>query len=739
MIHLELTSRGRPTQAHALMIDCRRFRFLPIAVLLSVLVCARPAQAGGGPENVFVVVNAASWASLTVANHFIELRKIPPINVLYLNWSRGIERINGETLRREILMPTLQTIDKRDLENQIDYIVYSSDLPCTVNLAQDFPTTEKLPAQAVPTCSLNSATYLWHLVMIRTPGIMSFNVNGYMRGLTKVQANFVRRTDEPTRGFRSWYGWGRRGELQEAGGQPYMLSTLLAVTSGRGNSVSQAIDYLTRSAAADGTQPKGTIYFTRTKDVRSTTRFGEVAPTIKELEKLGVRSRIVKTNMPQNCPDVAGLISGVAKFNWATTRSTILPGAICDNFTSFGGDMAERAAQTPLTEFLAFGAAGAAGTVIEPYALAEKFASPNLFVHYARGSTLAEAYYQSLFAPAQVLIVGDPLCRPWADIPQVVASGVAPGSTVKATVVIKPQATFARGGQVGRFELFLDGRRIAAARPDENLTWDTTSEPDGYHELRLVAIEAGPIETQGRQIIPVRIANRGRTATMTTRPAGSVRWGQPLLVDVQAPGMKQIYVLNNGRVVGRVAGEQGQLKVDPRVLGLGPVSLQAIGIAGAEYRQRVIPPPVRLTIEPGPALPGVARPRNLVPGLVLQLADRRVVPVQETRDPNWLSLAGVGPNQPYAFDGYFTTDEQQVYQFQLWHSGELALAVDGRTLYSVKQGNDDAVRYVPVALAKGTHRLTVRGRTGGNTRLRILFGGPGAKSLDGRAFRHPTR
>ena len=42
------------------------------------------AQAGGGPENVFVVVNSASWASQSVANHFIKLRDIPPVNV-YLN------------------------------------------------------------------------------------------------------------------------------------------------------------------------------------------------------------------------------------------------------------------------------------------------------------------------------------------------------------------------------------------------------------------------------------------------------------------------------------------------------------------------------------------------------------------------------------------------------------------------------------------------------------------------------
>ena len=48
-------------------------------------------------------------------------------------------------------------------------------------------------------------------------------------------------------------------------------------------------------------------------------------------------------------------------------------------------------------------------------------------------------------------------------------------------------------------------------------------------------------------------------------------------------------------------------------------------------------------------------------------------------------------------------------------------------------------RLETLALAKGLHRLSVSGRTAANTRLRILFGGPGALSLNGRTFRHPPR
>ena len=54
-------------------------------------------------------------------------------------------------------------------------------------------------------------------------------------------------------GFRSWYGWGAKGELMEAGGSRYMLSTVLGVTYGRGNTLGEILRYLEAGTKADGT------------------------------------------------------------------------------------------------------------------------------------------------------------------------------------------------------------------------------------------------------------------------------------------------------------------------------------------------------------------------------------------------------------------------------------------------------------------------------------------------------
>jgi hypothetical protein len=284
---------------------------------------------------------------------------------------------------------------------------------------------------------------------------------------------------------------------------------------------------------------------------------------------------------------------GTASFDWSESGSTILPGAICEHFTSFGGDLRASASQTPLTVFLRHGAAGSSGTVVEPYAMADKFPRPGLHVHYGRGCTLAEAFYQSIIVPYQLLIVGDPLCRPWAVIPQVTVGGATAGETIRGTVTIEPQASVPQGGRVKSFEVFLDGRRAATVRPGNPLEIDTTRIADGYHELRVVAIESSPIESQGRAILPIYVDNGQAGVKLTRDGSGPVSIDESIALTVNAPGAAAIAVMHNSRVLGRVAGESGRVQIDARQLGRGPVQLQAVAL-GAQSPQS---PPLELVVE----------------------------------------------------------------------------------------------------------------------------------------------
>ncbi len=543
-------------------------RRLAILAMLAAIGHAMPVLAGGGPENVLLIVNPLSQTLMTIANHYVQLRQIPPANLVFLPWDAKDDTTDVSTFRRKILVPILKAIDERNLTDQIDYVVYSSDFPWGISLDADFrKLTEEMQREAAkqeashrnpdgkpdgkpggkpipkpelpqfltPVGSLTGLTYLWQSVVAGRPEYLVLQGNMYMRRPIAEQRNV------PTTGFHANRRFDQHGRFTTGPGQRYLLSTMLGVTAGRGNTLSEVLDCLKRSASADGTQPKGTIYFVENDDVRSKVRHAIFPTAVRELKQLGVAAEIIDGTLPLGRKDVQGVVMGTSDFDLIASGNVILPGAICDNFTSFGGVMRKDAGQTPLSEFIRFGAAGASGAVTEPYAIADKFPSPMIQVHYARGCTLAEAFYQSIFGPYQLLIVGDPLCRPWAKIPQVTVSGVEPGAVVHGGLSLKPSATLPDGAAVNRFELFLDGVRWMSSLPGGQLSLDTAALADGYHELRVVAIGPPPIESQGRVILPIQVNNHNLKIEASVATLQLLRADQPVRIAVRAPAPRPSY------------------------------------------------------------------------------------------------------------------------------------------------------------------------------------------------------
>ena len=122
------------------------------AILAVSLACGITAacRAGGGPENLFLVVNPANADSLAVANTFATLRQVPPINVFMLPWTGDQDSVPIGTFRDAILAPILRAIDARRLSTQIDCVVYSSGFPWRVDyadeLSADLKAQDRFPA-----------------------------------------------------------------------------------------------------------------------------------------------------------------------------------------------------------------------------------------------------------------------------------------------------------------------------------------------------------------------------------------------------------------------------------------------------------------------------------------------------------------------------------------------------------------------------------------------------------------
>lgn len=566
---------------------------LPLAILVAICLslAASAALAGGGPENVILLVNTNSDASKTIANNYINWRQIPANNVLYLDWKGVPGAISGEGFRETILLPTLLALDQRHLASQVDYIVYSSDFPWKVDMHQMFA-GQKFPPELDPTASLNGATYLAPLMLAQSPAVVNPDINWYVPGPSRPNIEQCSTlADVPTRAFRSRYLWDKNGKKTTGfpESQRYLLSTVLGITRGRGNTVDEVLSYLRRSVLADGTRPNGAIYFMWNKDVRSFTR-DKCFPTIAaQINKLGVRAVVQQGRIPTGAKDVAGMMVGTSDFNLAKEGVKILPGAICEHLTSEGGIITPGAGQTPLSEFLRAGAAGASGTVVEPRALQAKFPLPSIQLHYVRGCSLAEAFYQSVSGPYQLLIVGDPLCQPWAAIPKITVAGVKPEEKVKGSLSLTP----AGPNSVGSYELYVDGRLSARTVPGKPLPLDTTQLSDGYHELRVVGIRSDPIETQGRTIVPVFVNNHDATVEIKVTPATRVPLSAKLKVSVSQPGATSFTIRQNSRDLGRVKGESGELEILATTLGRGPTMLQAI----SEGKAAAASAPVRIFVE----------------------------------------------------------------------------------------------------------------------------------------------
>ncbi len=555
---------------------CKLWRELPRAKAMAwatwiAMAMAPWSFAGGGPENVFLLVNSTSQDSKTLANHYLALRKIPASNVHYLEWDKEKPSIYGRAFRDEVLLPVLQEIKKRGLLSQIDYLVYSCDFPWKVNFASEFPGVKYTPGYQ-PHGSITGSTYLLAYVVDKRKEMFGLRTNYYY----SAPKNGV----TISRGFHSQYRWLPGGQRTDVRGLPYMLSAMLGVTQSHGNTVDEIIRYLQVASKADATHPKGTVYFLKHKGPRSTPRHGLFPEAVRELELAGVKAEIIEGRFPKGKQDIMGVTTGAIQFDLAKSGCRMLPGSFGDNLTSAGAQFAPRNSQTTLTEFLRHGAAGACGTVHEPLNYPQKFPTPFLHVHYAHGSSLAEAFYQSVQGPFQQLLVGDPLCQPWAHQPEVTVSLTSEADSTKrtfvsGTVTLTPLSVSKESRPIRFYELFVDGVRRKRSRPDGFFRLDTTQLADGYHELRVVAIDNTPLETQGRWIGNVNVKNGREAVQFSIQNQDQLVGAKHLVIKVASTQKKPVLLMHNHRELAEVSSGNGVTRIETKLLGSGPITLQA--------------------------------------------------------------------------------------------------------------------------------------------------------------------
>ena len=661
---------------------------LPVIAGIVLVAAPQTAPAGGGPENVLLVVNAESHASKTIANHYVKAREIPPGNVLYLNGIPPRQSIAVEQFRRRILQPILTAIEKRKLQEQIDYIVYSDGFPTRIAIAQDTTRdpAREFPSHFRPFASINSLTYFAEQVVQKRSDYHKLDSNRYMRvsrSLSRVSpfsgalaikfldgvrqygkkqyadaekifaeiiqaqpdqallhvmraaalaaqnkqdeavaslreaiahdwadfdflsrepsfaaltenreyqeliAALPRATDPylPTTPFEHKTIWATNGLYNSTPdqGERYYLSTLLAASHSQGLSLAEHLEYLDRAVKSDATTPSGSFYFASTRDVRTRARAKQFSGAMAVLKEMGYPSAVVTTWAPMGRRDILGLSFGVARYNWSKTQSRFLPGAIGECLTSAGGNFANES-QTPLTEMLRAGAAGSSGTVAEPYAIHQKFPHAMMYIHYVRGASLAEAYYQSVHAPYQLLIVGDALCQPWAKPVSFEVRGITAGDKLDSPRELEFAADEQANDQIAEFRVFVDGVHRGTTTPGKSFRLAKQKLGQGVHELRVVAVRRDNVASQSRKTIPFEV---GESAiTLRADPIAGAS-GREITVRASWIGEKtrkspSIVLYQNARKIGTFEAPDASLQLDRELLGSGPVQLRARAVLGGQ-------------------------------------------------------------------------------------------------------------------------------------------------------------
>jgi len=568
------------------------------------------AHAGGGGENMLLIVNPNDEPSLRIANAYVQARHIPINNIVYLA-SPSILGFPMFALASGLFTGTYQTavpaaIAARGLTNQIDYIgtlgqpficndCHSCFQDC-LNLLTQFQnglaftsgsingrSSELFYEQSLPkpiASGFSSVPFAFSYVHGTNPAIH------HSTKYSLLPSSIIGTTQtDGTATYAQWY-----------------MSGMIGYAGSLGLTTTQVIQNLQRTVAADGTKPTGTIYFEDSNDVlRTGSRFPYWAgfqaymtanniPWIQEALQSGTVTIAV------NRKDVMGSEIGAADYP-LPSGSIYLPGSWADALTSNGATYTNVGGQTRGNMALLSGAGGSSGSVTEPGGsytppLQNRFPMMSLNIYSIDGSTLGEAFYKSVFVPDLIQFQGDLLSQAYADIPTVAfTSGPANGATVSGTISLSGTAFLpnltsqSTATGIANGKLFVDGKDTGASFTGAFGTFslDTTQVTDGMHEVRLIAYNNSAANSEGCAISNYWVNNLGQSVSVTSGSIYGVAASGTLSIPVSAsqgsgPTITGIQLQSLGRVVGSISGLNGSIGLSGTSLAYGNNTITPVAI-----------------------------------------------------------------------------------------------------------------------------------------------------------------
>jgi uncharacterized protein (TIGR03790 family) len=314
-------------------------------------------QAAITPEDVAVVVNDQDANSRLLGDYYIKARNIPRKNLIVVSLQPGVAVLNPEefSLVREKIYSSLKP------NIQVIVLVWTTPYAVSCNSITSAITLGYEPKQCEDGCSVGKK-------------------NPYFNSTS-------------------------RNPVQDLN---MRLSILLP-----SDSIEMAKSVIDKGVLSAFKINDTTGYFLKTQDTdRSKPRESFYPRDLTKIDSKKITFRTIRADSIKDKKDVMFYFTGLATVPDLETLNFV-PGAIADHLTSTSGILYNGWQMSSL-KWLEAGVTGTYGSVSEPCNYWQKFPNPRVLLqHYLAGETLIEAYWKSVYWPAQGLFLGEPLAAPF--------------------------------------------------------------------------------------------------------------------------------------------------------------------------------------------------------------------------------------------------------------------------------------------------------------------------------------
>jgi uncharacterized protein (TIGR03790 family) len=383
-------------------------RLLAIASALTLWTAPSHAQTAA---NVMVVINEVSADSVRIGEHYITKRAIPAENVVRLR-TPAIDEIDRARFEYEIERPISELLTRHATQDQILYIVLTKGMP----------------------------------LRVRGSGGLEGSVAAVDSELALLYRKLLGIPSPPAGRIPNPYYLGGRppSEAKRFSHEEY---DIFLVTRLDGFTVEDALAVVDRGVAPAG---DGVFVLDQRSIVGNRTGDDWLSAAAERLTAKSGAERVV---LETSRTPAASTRPALGYYSWgsndpALTRKinvTFAPGALAGMFVSTDartltepppswaigkwGDRKGYFAGSPQSltgDLIRAGATGVSGHVAEPYL--DGTARPQiLFPAYVGGFSLAESFYLSIpYLSWQNVVIGDPLCSPFANSSRVLSAPIDP-------------------------------------------------------------------------------------------------------------------------------------------------------------------------------------------------------------------------------------------------------------------------------------------------------------------------